>query len=172
MPIRPITVGPPSSATSISASMAARHSGASCSRFGSFVMKVAASRRIMSLRPSGRIIGSSNARDQALAAISAASPFRQCRLGSPRANPGRHHLDYRLDKAPREPGSAAAACTRAIASPLRMSLADPSAIVAARANSHVHLGAMHTGDQPKSHLSGKGSSLGAKTSWLHGLQMQ
>jgi hypothetical protein len=72
----------------------------------------------------------------------------------------------------RLPGSAAAACTRAIACPLRMSLADPSAIVAARANSHVHLGAMHTGDQPKCHLSGKGSSLGAKTSWLHGLQMQ
>jgi hypothetical protein len=45
---------PPLSATSISASIAACHSGASCSRFGSFVMKVAGSRKAISSRPFAR----------------------------------------------------------------------------------------------------------------------
>jgi hypothetical protein len=61
MPILANMVGPPRSATRSSASIAACHSGASCSRFGSFVMKVAASRRVTSWRPSGSGIGSPTA---------------------------------------------------------------------------------------------------------------
>jgi hypothetical protein len=45
MPMRAIIVGPPSVATRIKASMAACHSAASCSAFGSRVMYVPASLR-------------------------------------------------------------------------------------------------------------------------------
>lgn len=55
-------VGPQRAATSISASIAACHSGASCSRFGSLVMNVAASRSVISGWGSG--MGSSKARCQ------------------------------------------------------------------------------------------------------------
>jgi hypothetical protein len=82
---------------------------------------------------SGSGIGSSNGRDQALAAITAASPFRQCQLGSLRANPGRRHLDYRPGKAP---GSAAAACMRAIPRPLRVPSQIPAGIGASSAKFH------------------------------------
>jgi hypothetical protein len=42
------------STSSINASIAARHAGASCSRFGSFAMKLPASRNVRSSPPSGR----------------------------------------------------------------------------------------------------------------------
>jgi len=48
IPIRGGMVSPPSSATRISALIAACHSGASCSPFGSLMMQVAASRRTSS----------------------------------------------------------------------------------------------------------------------------
>src|SRR6202166_3819608 len=51
IPTRGSMVSPPCLATSISASVAARHSGASCSRFGSLMMQVAASRRVVSVPP-------------------------------------------------------------------------------------------------------------------------
>jgi hypothetical protein len=55
MPIRANIVGPPSSTTSISASMAACHSGRSRTAFGSAAMYSPASRSVTSLRPSTSI---------------------------------------------------------------------------------------------------------------------
>jgi hypothetical protein len=62
-PIRANMVGPPRSATSMSASIAACHSGSAASFFGRPVTYVAASRSVRSFSPSGRTIGSSNSRD-------------------------------------------------------------------------------------------------------------
>jgi hypothetical protein len=63
-PIRANMVGPPLSATSMSASIAASHSGSAASFFGSPGMYVAASWRVRSVRPPGSETGSSNSRDQ------------------------------------------------------------------------------------------------------------
>jgi hypothetical protein len=69
-PIRASIVGPPLlSATSIRASTAVCHSSTFCSAFGSFWMYRAASSSVMSWRPRGSGIGSSNGRFQPLAAL-------------------------------------------------------------------------------------------------------
>jgi hypothetical protein len=57
-------VGPFRSATSVSAYIAACHSGSVASFFERVVMKVAASRSVTSTRPPGSGIGSSNSRRQ------------------------------------------------------------------------------------------------------------
>jgi hypothetical protein len=54
IPILASIVGPPRSAINISAVIAACHSGASCSAFGSFVMYVPASSSVTSSRPPGQ----------------------------------------------------------------------------------------------------------------------
>jgi hypothetical protein len=64
MPIRASIVGPPFVATRIKACIAACHSGASCSAFGSFMMYLPASSSVTSSRPPGSGIGSSNGRFQ------------------------------------------------------------------------------------------------------------
>lgn len=56
-------VGAPRSTTSMSASIAACHSGSAASFFGRPVTYVAASRSVRSFSPLGRTIGSSNSRD-------------------------------------------------------------------------------------------------------------
>jgi hypothetical protein len=61
MPIRANSVGPPSSTTRSRASIAARHSGRSCSRFGNAAMYSPASSSVTSVRPSTSI-GSSKDR--------------------------------------------------------------------------------------------------------------
>jgi hypothetical protein len=61
--------GPPDVATRISASIAACHSGASCSAFGSFVMYLPASSSVTSWRPRGSVIGSSKGRFQPRSAM-------------------------------------------------------------------------------------------------------
>ena len=61
-PMRANIVGPPRSATSMSASIATCHSGNAASFFGRPVTCVAASRSVRSFSPSGRAIGSSNSR--------------------------------------------------------------------------------------------------------------
>ncbi len=63
-PMRANIVGPPDVATRISASMAACHSAASCSAFGSLVIYLPASSRVTSWPPRGNRIGSSNRRCQ------------------------------------------------------------------------------------------------------------
>jgi len=63
-PIRANIVGPPDSATRIKASIAACHSAASCSAFGSRVMNLPASSSVTIWRPRGSGIGSSNRRGQ------------------------------------------------------------------------------------------------------------
>jgi hypothetical protein len=63
-PMRASMVGPPDSATSNRASIAACHSGASCSASGSLVMYSPASCSVTSWRPRGSGIGSSNGRFQ------------------------------------------------------------------------------------------------------------
>jgi hypothetical protein len=57
-PIRANIIEPPRSATRISAAMAACHSGRADSSSGSEVMKLAASRRVTNLHPTGNVIGS------------------------------------------------------------------------------------------------------------------
>ena len=64
--IRANIVGPPSSTTSNRHSIAACHSGVSCSAFGSLVMQVPASCRVTSCRPREGSIGSSKGRFQPL----------------------------------------------------------------------------------------------------------
>src|SRR5258708_29201257 len=64
MPMRANIIGPPDLATRINASIAACHSWASCSAFGSVVMYLPASSRVTSWRPRGNGIGSSNRRCQ------------------------------------------------------------------------------------------------------------
>src|SRR5258707_4159279 len=64
MPMRENIVGPPDVATRIKASIAACHSAASCSDFGSFVMYLPASSRVTSWRPRGKGIDSSKRRCQ------------------------------------------------------------------------------------------------------------
>ena len=59
-PMRANIAGPSFSATSNSACMAACHSSASCSAFGSSVMYSAASRKAISFLPLGNTIGSKN----------------------------------------------------------------------------------------------------------------
>jgi lanthanide-dependent methanol dehydrogenase len=56
--------GAPSSAACISIAAANRHSGRLCFAFGRRVMNLPASRSVISLRPSSRMIGSANLRDQ------------------------------------------------------------------------------------------------------------
>jgi hypothetical protein len=63
-PMRANIVGPPDSATGISASIAACHSAVSASFLGSLVASVAASSNVTSLRPSGSTIASSKRRLQ------------------------------------------------------------------------------------------------------------
>ena len=58
-PMRANIVGPPRSATSMSASIAACHSGSAASFFGRPVTYVAASGSVRSLRPFAKAIGSS-----------------------------------------------------------------------------------------------------------------
>src|SRR5258705_13616120 len=60
--MRANVVGPPDVATRINASIAACHSAAPCSAFGSFVMYVPASCSVTSWRPRGNGIGSSKRR--------------------------------------------------------------------------------------------------------------
>ena len=62
IPMRANIAGPPRSATTIKASIAACHSGAAWTAFGSLVMKSPASRKVRRVRPSGRAIGSSKRR--------------------------------------------------------------------------------------------------------------
>jgi hypothetical protein len=69
-------VGPPDVATRIKASIAACHSGASCSAFGSFVMQLPASSSVTSWRPRGSGIGSSNLRFQPRS-LMGANPFHK-----------------------------------------------------------------------------------------------
>jgi hypothetical protein len=64
--IRANMESPPRSATSISAWIAARHAGASCSRFGKRAINVATSRKVRSLPPPGSRIGLSKVRDYAV----------------------------------------------------------------------------------------------------------
>src|ERR1700756_623360 len=64
IPILGSMVSPPRSATSISAWIAARDAGASCSRFGKPAMKLPASRKVRSSPPSGRGMGAWKVRDQ------------------------------------------------------------------------------------------------------------
>ncbi len=59
-PMRANIGDPLFSATSNSASIAACHSGVSCSAFGSSVMYSAASRKVISFLPLGNTIGSKN----------------------------------------------------------------------------------------------------------------
>ena len=63
-PMRANIVGLPDVATRIKASMAACHSAASCSAFGSFVMYLRESASVTSWRPRGNGIGSSKRRCQ------------------------------------------------------------------------------------------------------------
>src|SRR5437660_12251731 len=63
-PIRANIVGPPDVATRIKASIAACHSAAWCSAFGSLVMYLPGSASVTSWRPRGNGIGSSKRRFQ------------------------------------------------------------------------------------------------------------
>src|SRR5258706_11724011 len=63
-PMRANIVGPPDVATGIKAFIAACHSAASCSAFGSFVMCLPASSSVTSWPPRGSGIGSSKRRFQ------------------------------------------------------------------------------------------------------------
>src|SRR5258707_2242004 len=70
-PTRASIVGPPDVATRIKASIAACHSAASCSAFGSLVMYLPASSRVTRRRPRGNGIGSLNGRFRPFAALRA-----------------------------------------------------------------------------------------------------
>jgi hypothetical protein len=92
-PIRANIVGPPDVATKIRASIAACHSAASCSAFGSFVMKLPASSSVTRWRPPGSGIGSSNDRFQPRPLM---APTLLVELGSEAFGQPRYFVLFRL----------------------------------------------------------------------------
>jgi hypothetical protein len=126
MPMCVSIVGPSSSATSSNASIAACHSSASCPAFGSSVMYSAASRKVTNVLPLGNGTGSSNARDQ--------SVTRDIVII---VKAGRHTwrviLVARITFGAGHTSAATLTRMRASPRPLRMVLANPTAIFAERA---------------------------------------
>jgi hypothetical protein len=120
-------VGPPAVATRISASIAACHSGASCSAFGSFVMKLPASSRVTRWRPPGSGIGSSNDRFQPRPLM---APTLLVELGPEAFGQPRYFVLFRL-VTPRagRPGGAAGAGVFAFPRPIGMAFTNPAAVL-------------------------------------------